>query len=423
MGLLTVGILSLASCSSSTSLAQIFLYDATDPFIQLLSGDLVNDIKDFIPYQLYDAAREQTTQNDGFLKAVSDKNTKILIMNIVDRLASSALIEKAEETNIPLVFINREPLTKDLTVDDWAETNCYYCGSDPKYEGELQADIVNDFFHGPSGFYHSKWDKNKDGKLQVAILKGELGHQDSEYRTEYCVSTLIDFGFDVDIIDTQYCNWERSKAYDAMKTMYDPSAADPIELLFSNNDEMALGAIQYLEDNYVNASPSLSSSSKSYGLSSGSSIFSSSSSSGSSSPSSGSSSSADSGGSSNSSPFGNSGNSSGSSIFSSSSSSGGSGNSSSSTSPAQSFSERFFPIIGVDATADGRAAVEAGTLTGTVLNDASLQATVIKAIIRHLLYQEPMPVFGDRVETPDSENQKDGNSYKIKGEKVTKNTE
>jgi methyl-galactoside transport system substrate-binding protein len=367
MGLLTVGIMSLASCSATTSTAQIFLYDATDPFIQSLSGDLENDIKGFISYQSYDAARKQTTQNDDFLKAVSDKNTKILIMNIVDRLASSALIEKAEESNVPLVFINREPLTKDLTVDDWAKTNCYYCGSDPKYEGQLQAEIAEEFLGPASSFRGSIWDKNGDGKLQVAILKGELGHQDSEYRTEFCVSTLRDAGFDVDIIDTQYCNWERAKAYDAMKTMYDPSAADPIELLFSNNDEMALGAIQYLEDNYVNAPPS-SSSSSSFSLSSESS-------------------------------------------------------SSSADGTTQSFPERFFPIIGVDATADGRAAVEAGTLTGTVLNDASLQAVVITAILRHLLYQEQLPAFGDQVETPDTVGHIDGNSYKVKGEKVTKTTE
>ncbi len=360
-GLLTVGIMSLASCSSSKAVAQIFLYDATDPFIQSLSKDLVSAISPFLSYNLYDGLRKQTTQNDDFLKALRDKNTKILIMNIVDRLASSALIEKAEESKTPLIFINREPLTKDLTVDDWAKANCYYCGSDPKYEGELQAQIASEFFGGAAGFKASKgWDKNGDGKIQVAILKGELGHQDSEYRTEFCVSTLRDLGFDVDIIDTQYCNWERSKAYDAMKSMYDPKAEKPIELLFSNNDEMALGAIQYLKDNYANSA---------------------------------------------------------------SSSSADSGSKSSEDAAKESFSERFFPIIGVDATADGRAAVEAGTLTGTVLNNAALQANVITAIIRHLLYQEEMPSFGDQVETPDSENNKDGNSYKVKGEKVTKKPE
>jgi methyl-galactoside transport system substrate-binding protein len=357
-----VGMMSLASCSSTKAVAQLFLYDATDPFIQSLSKSLLSDIDGFLSYNTYDAARKQTTQNEDFLKSLDDSNTKILIMNIVDRLASSALIEKAEESNVPLVFINREPLAKDLTTDDWAKTNCYYCGSDPKYEGELQAEIVASLFGPAASYKGSKWDKNGDGKVQVAILKGELGHQDSEYRTEFCVSTLQSLGFDVDIIDTQYCNWERAKAYDAMKTMYDPAAPEPIELLFSNNDEMALGAIQYLEDTYVNPhSPSSSSSSES-------------------------------------------------SIASSN------------TSEAIPFSERFFPIVGVDATADGRAAVQTGTLAGTVLNNASLQAEVITAIVRYLLFKEEIPSFGDQVETPNLDNQNEGNSYKVKGEKVTKNT-
>ncbi len=359
--------LALVSCGSSAPAVQIFVYDGADPFVQSLSSGIVANLRGYLEANIQDAARKQTTQNDQFLQSLDAPETRILIMNIVDRLASSALIEKAEKKNLPLIFINREPLPDDLNVDPWAQANCFYIGSDPAYEGVLQGDIASSILGPASDFPHSKWDKNGDGRVQVAILKGEMGHQDSESRTQYCVSQLNALGYDVDVIDTQYANWERAKAYEAMKTMYDPTAEKPIELLFSNNDEMALGAIQYLEE----ASQPASSSSSDSSLPS--------------------------------------------SAISSSFESSASSSSSSSVPDLRSFAERFFPIIGVDATTAGREAVAEGTLAGTVLNDAAYQAIVIKDIVHYLIDETAIPAYREKVSV-------NGHYYLVKGETVTKNT-
>lgn len=347
--LLLLPFLALFSCQSPTSLAQLFIYDSTDTFIRSLRVALESRLSSGgIAYQHYYAERKQTTQNEQTIEALGDSRTKILAMNTVDRLASSALIEKAQSKNVPIVFFNREPLAGDFA-GDWASQNCYYVGSDPAVEGRLQAEIADQIFGGKTAFASSVYDKNHDGVVDVAILKGEQGHQDTEQRSEFCISKLRDLGYSVNIVASAYCNWEKSVAEETMKTLY----STKIELLFSNNDDMALGAINYLQQDL----PATSSASETSSIES---------------------------------------------------------SSSSSSSVNLSFAERYFPIIGVDDTEAGQAAINEGTLAGTVLNNAGKQAKVIADLIEHVLNGTPIPDY------PVDEVVPSGNFYHVLGEIVRK---
>lgn len=338
--LLILPTICLGACQSVSRKAEIFIYDSTDAYVKSLQSHIIEDIDDYIDYHLNYAERKQMTQNEQFIEALNNSSTKIILINMVDRLASSALIEKAAIKKIPMIFMNREPLADDFS-SSWATSNCFYVGGDPANQGTLQADIANDLFGGPTAFANSIYDKNKDGQIQVTILKGEQGHQDCEERSRYCISRLKELGYNVQIQNSAYCNWERSLARESMKSLYN----DNIELLFANNDEMALGAIEYLENDLKEETSS-------------------------------------------------------SSIDSSSDS--------------VPFYQRFFPIIGVDATDDGQAAVKAGTLYGTVLNNAAEQALVITDLMKYLLDATPIPSYVD-----DNINI-DANFYHVEGEKITK---
>jgi methyl-galactoside transport system substrate-binding protein len=334
--LLLLPFLCLSSCSSSTSLAEIFIYDSTDAFIKSLQSNIEANLEGTIAYHVNYAERKQTTQNDQFLTAIEKSTTKIVLMNMVDRLASSALIEKAETKQIPMIFMNREPLTSDFS-SEWAKGHCFYVGGDPANQGSLQADIASELFGGPSSFRGGLFDKNGDGIVQITMLKGEEGHQDSEQRSRYCISRLEDLGYQVQIQNAAYCNWERSLAREAMSTLY----SSDIELLFANNDEMALGAVEYIQYDLPKTSSS---------------------------------------------------------------------NSSTSRLP---FYEEYFPIIGVDATSDGQIAVKAGTLYGTVLNNASKQAGVISDLTKYLIDGKSVPSYvGSDISVS-------GNFYHVVGEKIT----
>jgi methyl-galactoside transport system substrate-binding protein len=357
--LMLLPLVGICACSTPSRVAQLFIYDSTDTFISSLRVDLCNRLDGYISYNVNKAERKQTTQNEQMIEALNDSRTKILVMNTVDRLASSALIEKAENKNVPIVFFNREPLPDDFA-GAWAQKNCYYVGSDPSVEGTLQAKIADQIFGGKDAFSTSVYDKNKDGIVQVAILKGEQGHQDAEQRSQYCVSELKALGYSVEITTTAYCNWERSVAKETMKTLYNSS----IELLFCNNDDMALGAIDYLNSGTAGKTTSSSVSSS----------------------------------------FSSTLNSSSAEASSSISSSG-------SSLP---FDQRYFPIIGVDDTAAGQEAIEAGYLAGTVLNNADKQATVIFDLIKHILDGADIPSYSLEEVVPN------GNFYHVLGQIVRK---
>jgi len=235
----------LASCGQAKDDVEIFLYDASDTFISSLAVDIESSLaRKSLSYNIYDGKRSQLAQNDQIISSLDSQSSSLLLVNLVDRLSASSIVEKAKISSTPILFFNREPLPSDLDSD-----NVYYVGSDPAYEGMLQSEMAASLFGDP-GNISSKYDKNGDGKIQIVLLKGEQSHQAAENRSKYCIQGLKDKGYDVDLLTSSYCDWSRSKGYAAMKSIYN-NYGSSIELLLSNNDDMAVGAINYLVDNDI----------------------------------------------------------------------------------------------------------------------------------------------------------------------------
>ena len=88
-------------------------------------------------------------------------------------------------------------------------------------------------------------DKNGDGVLQYVMLEGEPGHQDTLLRTEYSVQILTEGGLTVEKLASNTANWDRSQANARMSQWMQELHMLP-EVVISNNDDMALGAIDAL---------------------------------------------------------------------------------------------------------------------------------------------------------------------------------
>ena len=249
-------LLLLSSCGKKNTYVGVYAYDLSDTFINSLQNKIIKDLDPYYEHGEYaeDAMSSQTLQNSQLINDIDSHRICAAVVNTVDRLAASALIEKAEKNNIPLVFINREPLKEDLQKNAWSVANCFYVGGNPNAEGLAQAEIANSLFGGQSSFALSAFDKNKDGKIQVASVKGEKGHQDAEARTSSCIDGLSASGYNFEIVESVYCNWKRSEAYTAAKTF----SSKNIELLFANNDAMALGVIQALQESDASSGVPLS---------------------------------------------------------------------------------------------------------------------------------------------------------------------
>lgn len=235
----------LASCASSKKDCSIFIYNEEDTFISSLCNSMKKmlDEKGYT-YDVDFASNSQIQQNEALIDVIDNEKAKLLFVNPVDRLSAGAIIDKVSNKDIPVIFFNRQPLDVDLERGRQTNKKLFYVGTNSQSEGMSQAKMIMDLFGAPHEL-NKAFDKNGDGKIQMVLLKGEIGHQDSDSRSEGLLEELKNGGYQVDVLSSSYCNWQRSDARIRMKEITE-KYFDDIEVVVSNNDDMALGAIDYL---------------------------------------------------------------------------------------------------------------------------------------------------------------------------------
>ena len=184
-----------------------------------------------------DGQDDQTTQDGQVDQFIAD-GVNVLIVNPVDRMASQATIDKAKAANIPVVFINREPTPEMLATYDKA----YYIGAKAEESGTEAGELVAAYFKA-----HPEADKNKDGKLQFVLLRGQNGHQDMILRSKYSVEAIRAAGIEPVEVAGAIANWDKLQAMNITNAFLMSIGPENIEAIIANNDEMALGAVEALK--------------------------------------------------------------------------------------------------------------------------------------------------------------------------------
>lgn len=189
-----------------------------------------------ISVTVQDAAGSQKIQNDQ-VKRLIKEGCNVLCVNLADRTNPSEIIEAAKESDILIIFFNREPVAEDL--NQWEKL--YYVGAKAKQSGVMQGELAADLI-----WERKTVDRNKDGKIQYVVLEGEMGHQDAIVRTESAVDSLKEKGVELEKLSYEIANWNRAQAQNRMTQMIN-QYNNQIELVLANNDDMALGAIDAYE--------------------------------------------------------------------------------------------------------------------------------------------------------------------------------
>ena len=247
-----VGMFCLCSCgevSGNTSQkvqVGVAYYNQTDTFVRELIDCFKNELETYktedleVTAMVREAAGLEKTQNEQ-VKELIDAGCNVLCVNLVNRADPSEIIDTAREHDIPLIFFNREPVTEDMM--QWEKI--YYVGAIARQSGELQGEMAAEVIK------NGGVDRNGDGKIQYVILEGEADHQDAIIRTENVVNTLNKEGINLEKLSYQIANWNRAQAENRMKQMI-RQYNDEVELVLSNNDDMAAGAVDaYDELNYT----------------------------------------------------------------------------------------------------------------------------------------------------------------------------
>ena len=235
----------ISSCTSSKKDVAIFIYNQEDTFISSL-GDSMKEVleRKGFSYSLDFASNSQIQQNESLIDVIDNGKAKMLFVNPVDRMSAGAIIDKISNKEIPVVFFNRQPLDVDIQRGRVNNNRIFYVGTNSEAEGQSQAEMIANLFGNPDSL-NSEYDKNGDGKIQIVLLKGEIGHQDSENRSKGLLEGLKAKGYHTDILSSSYCNWSRAESRVRMKEIMDNYGAG-IEVVAAANDDMALGAIDYL---------------------------------------------------------------------------------------------------------------------------------------------------------------------------------
>ena len=224
----------------------VAIYQYNDNFMTLYRQEIENYFKtletDTVKYEvtMVDGKNdmgEQTNQIDTFITQKMD----VIICNLVQTSSAEVIIDKVVAAGIPLVLINREPLG-DAGDESYPgiinnPTVCYV-GADARQSGTYQGEIVLAL--------PNKGDINGDGVVSYVMVVGDPENPDAQYRTEYSIKALTDAGVKVKELVKNVGNWDQTKGQEivaAALTQY----GDEIEVVFCNNDGMALGAAAAIE--------------------------------------------------------------------------------------------------------------------------------------------------------------------------------
>lgn len=177
---------------------------------------------------------EQTNQIQNFITQKFD----VLILNLVQASSAPEVTDMCKEAGIPVVYINREP---DVAEEDrWAAEGlkATYVGCDARQSGTFQGEEILETAN--------KGDVNGDGKVSYIMVQGDPENVDAQYRTEFSVKALTDAGMEVEELLKQRGDWDQAKAQQIAQDAL-TQFGDKIEVIFCNNDAMALGALQAIE--------------------------------------------------------------------------------------------------------------------------------------------------------------------------------
>ena len=164
-----------------------------------------------------------------FVQTAKNAGEQAIIVNLVDPAQATAVLEAAE--GMKVVFVNRTPDDMSLLNE-----NAVYVGSNEMTSGKYQGEALVEYF-------------NEKGQTDIKyiLLNGILGQTSTTNRTASVLQALEDGGLTATEASAPLAaDYDRAKAMDKIKPLL--TAGTEFDCIISNNDAMALGAIEAMKD-------------------------------------------------------------------------------------------------------------------------------------------------------------------------------
>ena len=195
---------------------------------------------------MYDAADDMAKQVESANQIVGQK-PDFVIINLAEVASGQTLVDMFKGADIPFLFYNKPPTpeTYDSVVKD---SGSFFVGTLAREAGDMQGEILYDMWTADS----AKLDLNGDGTIQFVEFEGEPNNAEAIARSQYSQETAENLGVPMEDVvgDWVVANWDSAQAQEKMLATW---AAHPeIELVFANNDDMAIGVIAALNQTGYN---------------------------------------------------------------------------------------------------------------------------------------------------------------------------
>jgi ABC-type sugar transport system substrate-binding protein len=178
--------------------------------------------------QFVDAQQEQEKQIDAIRNFITQKVDVIVLAPVVETGWTDVLTE-AEQAGIPVILADRgiEAADEDLYVTR--------IGSDFVEEGRKAGTWTVEEFA-------------ENDTTNILQLEGTVGSAPANDRKTGFFEVLDSEGFSYELVDSQSGDFTAEGGKSVMETFISTHGLDDIDLLYSHNDEMGLGAIQAIEE-------------------------------------------------------------------------------------------------------------------------------------------------------------------------------
>lgn len=230
--IIAAGIAALLSTSAMAETIGVSIARFDDNFLTVMRNGMTDyagtlDGVDLVVEDAADDVAKQLDQINNFIASGVDA----IIINAVDTNATEAMSQTAAAAGIPLVYVNRQPVNMDTLPDGQA-----FVASNEIESGTLAAFEACQLLRAAG----------LAGGANGYILMGQLSNQAAVQRTKDVEDIVgIDMCNFINILDKQTAEWSRDKAADLVTNWV--SSGEDFDVIFANNDEMAVGAINALK--------------------------------------------------------------------------------------------------------------------------------------------------------------------------------
>jgi inositol transport system substrate-binding protein len=221
----------LASPAFAATKIGVSMAKFDDNFLTVLRNGIIAQGKELgVEIQVLDAENDVAKQLDQIKNFAANK-VDAIIVNPVDTSATQAVTDAASAAKVPLVYVNRQPVNVDTL-----PANQAFVASNEADSGTLETKQI-------CKLLAAKGLKSAD----IYVIEGELSNQAAVQRTKDIHEVIggPDCGVKINILAEQTANWSRDEAQSLVTNWL--STGKKFDAIVSNNDEMAIGAIQALK--------------------------------------------------------------------------------------------------------------------------------------------------------------------------------